>query len=73
MKKIMLSLSFLMIFTVFTVSNTYANKCMDQADVCYSRCDKNWKGDTIFDGAGRTACKSGCAIVEAGCVVASWF
>lgn len=72
MKKLTLTLAVLVAFTTFPVSASLANECEEQADYCYSRCDKNWSGDTVFDGAGRTACKSGCALAEAGCVIASW-
>lgn len=72
MKKIIMSLSLSLVFFTFPISDIYANECEQQADYCYNRCDSNWDGDTVFDGAGRTACKTGCAVAEAGCVIASW-
>lgn len=73
MKKIMRCFTILTVLSMFSFGTVYANKCQDQADACYERCDDNWGGDTIFDGAGRVACKTGCALSEAGCVISTWF
>lgn len=74
MRKLIAKLMLVSIFLTVFAGPAYArDKCVDQADDCYERCDENWSGNTTWDGAGRVACKTGCALTEAACVVKSWF
>lgn len=72
MKKVLIGLCTISLLSI--PGTAYAAlTCTEKADKCYERCDQNWKGDTIADGLGRVACKSGCAIAEAGCIIGEWF
>ncbi len=73
MKKVFIYLSIILIANFsFPVISYAAISCEEKADTCYERCDENWQGNTIFDGAGRAGCKSGCALAEAGCIIGEW-
>ena len=56
-------------FSTFNYGVVNASTCIDKADVCYTKCDERWSGDTYWDGLGRNVCKSGCFIAEMSCIV----
>lgn len=72
MKKLFMTLLLTFAFSTFNSGDVYANNCTSKADVCYSKCDDRWGGDTFWDGAGRNVCKSGCLFAEVSCIVASY-
>lgn len=73
MKKLFMTLLLTFAFSTFNNGVVYANACTSKGDVCYSKCDDRWGGSTFWDGAGRNACKSGCLIAEATCIIVSYF
>ncbi len=73
MKKLLITLLLTFAFSTFNNGVVYAKDCVEKADVCYSKCDDRWGGDTFWDGAGRNVCKSGCFFAEATCIVVALF
>ncbi len=73
MRKLTILTLILMTLSAFPKNVKAELTCLEKADGCYARCDKNFSGDTFWDGASRNICKGGCAVAEAGCTIASWF
>lgn len=69
MKKLFMTLILTFAFSTFNNGAVYAKDCTALANVCYAQCDQRWGGDTIWDGAARVACKSGCVVAEVHCIL----
>lgn len=74
MNKLAISLLTIALLSISFPNSAYAFKtCEEKGDDCIERCNDNWTGDTFADGIGRNACRAGCTIAEAGCIIGEWF
>jgi hypothetical protein len=74
MKKAILLLTITTAFISLPINPVYAeDSCKDKGDDCAETCNTRYEGDTEMDGLARNACRFGCGVAEAGCIVKEWW
>lgn len=60
MKKIIIGIILGML--ILHPANIFAETALDKKKRCIAQCNKDYPGDTVFDGAQRTLCRLGCDV-----------
>jgi hypothetical protein len=71
LQRLVMTVILLVGMTAVVIPDATARNCAAIKDACINQCNRDWQGDTMWDGAGRNVCRGICYVDYGVCGVVS--